>query len=465
MRKTKFSTNIEEIAMKNQLELPSLYFFKDNCLDFEKVHHQTCLGINKVFKRLNIRASAVFIGSSLNFMKFRMSVMDDEDFPILSDYVEEFANSLGVPAVRCYDLDILEVPYDQKLRKIPNFSALDLKKLKSSSMKLPILLGMESETSYLARDLTKFPHLLIGGMTGSGKSNCINSMVLSLLLNFKPDELKLILINPKVMELSIYSDLPHLLYPVITDKRYVNPALTWCVDEMERRYKLLSENRVRNITQYNNKVELSDKLPYIVVVVDEFADMLSSHKKQFQELVCRLCQKARATGIHLIMATQLPTPDIITGIIKANIPSRIAFTVTTKLESRTILDNEGAEYLIGQGDFLFLSCNTNVRLQTPLVKDEDIEKIVKYWRNQSQPSYIKISEYEKSEEKIELSDNELDPLFDEVIKFMRQTNLLHISAIHRHFKIGFNRAAVIMDQLERKGVVSETDNIGKRYLL
>ncbi|HDR1013101.1 TPA: cell division protein FtsK [Pasteurella multocida] len=452
--------------MKNHLELPSLYFFKDNHLDFEKVHNQTRLSIDEAFAKLNISASVVFLGSSLGFMKFRMSVMEDEDFPILSDYTEELSKILGV-TVRCYDLDILEVPYNRVLRTIPSFSALDLTKLRNSSMTLPILLGMESETNYIVEDLTKFPHLLMGGMIGSGKSNCINSMILSLLLNFKPDELKLMLINPQVMELSIYNSLPHLLVPIITEQQHINSALAWCVDEMARRYQLLSKARVRNIMQYNDKVEIDEKLPYIVVMIDEFADLMrSAHKSQFHESVCRLCQKSRAVGIHLITATQYPVPDVISGVMKANMPSRIAFTVTTKLESRIILDNEGAECLIGQGDFLFRGWNTNelIRLQTPFIEDEDIEKIVKYWRDRSQLSYIEIPEYEKSEEKIELPDNELDPLFDEAIKFMRETNLLNISAIQQHFKIGFHRATTIMDQLEQKGIVFTMDN-GRRYLL
>ncbi|OOF45820.1 hypothetical protein BKK52_11955 [Rodentibacter trehalosifermentans] len=453
----------------NQINVPSLYFFKENYLDFENAHHQMLIDINNAFRKLNIPGLVEFIGASLSFMKFKVVAIENEDFPILNYYFEgeveeELAKILRVPTIRYYDFSILEVPYRKELRTIPNFSKVDFAKLKNSTVTLPVLSGMISETNYIVSDLAKFPHLLIGGATRSGKSNWIHSMILSLLLNFKPDELKLMLIDNKGVEFSPYNDIPHLLSPVITTNDNTIDALSWCVNEMERRYILLVKKSVRDITGYNEKVDNKDRLPYIVVVIDEFADvMLSKYRQKIEESIVRLAQKSRAVGIHLVIATQNTSTDIITPLIIANIPSRIAFSMSSEVDSKAVLGYSGAEALIDRGDFLLTDLRTGepTHLQAPFVKDEDIEQITKYWRKQGEPNYIEIPKYQESVN----SDDELDPLFDEVVQYIRETKSCSVSKIQRRFKIiGFSRAARILAQLEQKQIVSPPLN-GKRYLL
>ncbi|HDR0672436.1 TPA: DNA translocase FtsK [Pasteurella multocida] len=373
---------------------------------------------------------------------------------------------------------------------------LDSDVFRQSNSLLSMALGKDISGKPVVVDLAKMPHLLVAGSTGSGKSVGVNTMILSLLFRVKPEEVKFIMIDPKVVELSIYDGIPHLLTEVVTDMKKAANALRWCVDEMERRYQLLSALRVRNIEGYNEKIEeyeamnmpipnpiwrpgdtmdtlppALEKLSYIVVIVDEFADLMMVAGKQVEELIARLAQKARAIGIHLILATQRPSVDVITGLIKANIPSRIAFTVASKIDSRTILDQVGAEALLGRGDMLYSGAGSSdlVRVHGAFMSDDEVARVVDDWKARGKPNYIEgildSGEDEATESNGANSDaGELDDLFDEVVEFVTSTGTTSTSYIQRKFRVGFNRAARIMDQLEEQGIVSAMQN-GKREVL
>ncbi|MEX4204968.1 DNA translocase FtsK 4TM domain-containing protein [Haemophilus influenzae] len=378
---------------------------------------------------------------------------------------------------------------------VPLRDVLDSNEFCDSKATLPIALGKDISGKPVIVDLAKMPHLLVAGSTGSGKSVGVNTMILSLLYRVQPEDVKFIMIDPKVVELSVYNDIPHLLTPVVTDMKKAANALRWCVDEMERRYQLLSALRVRNIEGFNEKINEYEamgmpvpnpiwrqgdtmdamppalkKLSYIVVIVDEFADLMMVAGKQIEELIARLAQKARAIGIHLILATQRPSVDVITGLIKANIPSRIAFTVASKIDSRTILDQGGAEALLGRGDMLYSGQGSSdlIRVHGAYMSDDEVINIADDWRARGKPDYIDgILESVDDEDNVEKgisSGGELDPLFDEVMDFVTNTGTTSVSSIQRKFSVGFNRAARIMDQMEEQGIVSPMQN-GKREIL
>ena len=388
----------------------------------------------------------------------------------------------------------IETPNDHR-QMVPLRDVLDSDEFRNAKALLSMALGKDISGKPMIVDLAKMPHLLVAGTTGSGKSVGVNTMILSLLYRVKPEEVKFIMIDPKVVELSIYNDIPHLLTEVVTDMKKAANALRWCVDEMERRYQLLSALRVRNIEGFNEKIDEYDalkmpipnplwrpgdsmdelpppleKLSYIVVVVDEFADLMMVAGKQVEELIARLAQKARAVGIHLILATQRPSVDVITGLIKANVPSRIAFTVATKIDSRTILDAGGAESLLGKGDMLYSAQGSTelVRIHGAFMTDEEVGRVVDDWKARGKPNYIDGildgNEDEDALERLGDSSGETDELFDEVVEFVVSTGTTSISAIQRRFRVGFNRAANIMDQLEEQGIVSPLQN-GKREIL
>ena len=388
----------------------------------------------------------------------------------------------------------IETPNDHR-QMVPLRDVLDSDEFRNAKALLSMALGKDISGKPMIVDLAKMPHLLVAGTTGSGKSVGVNTMILSLLYRVKPEEVKFIMIDPKVVELSIYNDIPHLLTEVVTDMKKAANALRWCVDEMERRYQLLSALRVRNIEGFNEKIDEYDalkmpipnplwrpgdsmdqlpppleKLSYIVVVVDEFADLMMVAGKQVEELIARLAQKARAVGIHLIVATQRPSVDVITGLIKANVPSRIAFTVATKIDSRTILDAGGAESLLGKGDMLYSPQGSTelVRIHGAFMTDEEVGRVVDDWKARGKPNYIDGildgNEDEDALERLGDSSGETDELFDEVVEFVVSTGTTSISAIQRRFRVGFNRAANIMDQLEEQGIVSPLQN-GKREIL
>ncbi|WP_317633810.1 DNA translocase FtsK [Perspicuibacillus lycopersici] len=329
---------------------------------------------------------------------------------------------------------------------------------------LTVALGLDIAGKPVITDLKKMPHGLIAGATGSGKSVCINTFIVSLLYKARPDEVKLLLIDPKMVELAPYNDIPHLISPVITDVKAATASLKWAVEEMERRYELFAAAGVREIGKYNEKdVEGKHQLPYIVIIIDELADLMMVAPADVEEAICRIAQKARACGIHLLIATQRPSVDVITGLIKANVPTRIAFSVSSQIDSRTIIDISGAERLLGKGDMLFLDNGTSkpTRLQGPFISDEEIEKVVEHVRGQGKPQYL----FEQ-EELIKKSDfSETDELLLEACEFAFQQGNISTSSLQRHFRIGYNRAARLIELMEDKGMITESKGSKPRDVL
>ncbi|AHG73386.1 DNA translocase FtsK [Mannheimia sp. USDA-ARS-USMARC-1261] len=372
---------------------------------------------------------------------------------------------------------------------------LDSDEFRHTTATLPMALGKDISGNPVVVDMAKMPHLLVAGQTGGGKSVGVNTMILSLLFKLTPEQVRFIMIDPKVVELSIYNDIPHLLTPVVTDMKKAANALRWAVEEMERRYILVSHLQVRNIEGYNAKIDQAaamnlpipdptwrpgdsmdslppplQKLSYIVLIVDEFADLMMSAGKEVEEYIMRIAQKARAVGIHLILATQRPSTDVITGVIKANIPSRIAFTVASQIDSRTILDSGGAEALLGRGDMLYSGAGSPdiIRVHGAFMKDEEVQRVADNWRARGKPNYLDSIVESKSDDNDTKNDNaggDLDPLFDEVVEYTIETGSVSISNIQRRFSLGFNRAGRIVDQMEAQGIVSEPGKGGKREVL
>ncbi len=337
---------------------------------------------------------------------------------------------------------------------------------KKREIKLPIALGKSISGKPIVGDLFSMPHLLIAGTTGSGKSVCINTIILSLLYRHTPDKCKFILIDPKMLELSTYEGIPHLLCPVITEAKKAASVLGWVVKEMESRYRLMTKEGVRNIDGYNAKHKLP--MPYIVVVVDEMSDLMLVAGKEIENYIQKLSQMARAAGIHIIMATQRPSVDVITGTIKANFPTRISFQVTSKIDSRTILGEQGAEQLLGKGDMLYMSsANRIVRIHAPFVSDNEIEKINNFLRSQAEPDYVdEILNY-ADEKEIGVSDNQgdKDELYQQALEIIRSEGKASTSFLQRKLQIGYNRAARIIDMMEADGIVSKANHVGKRDVL
>jgi S-DNA-T family DNA segregation ATPase FtsK/SpoIIIE len=392
-----------------------------------------------------------------------------------------------------------------------NFMALELPNAKRQSIKLSEILGSQAYNEAKSQlsmglgkdivgnpvvaDLAKMPHVLVAGTTGSGKSVGINAMILSLLYKAEARDVRLLMIDPKMLEMSVYEGIPHLLAPVVTDMKQAANGLTWCVAEMERRYRLLSKMGVRNLAGYNHKIDEAkakgelipnpfsltpespeplERLPYIVVVIDELADLMMVVGKKIEELIARLAQKARAAGIHLILATQRPSVDVITGLIKANIPTRIAFQVSSKIDSRTILDQMGAEALLGMGDMLYMPPGTGlpVRVHGAFVSDEEVHRVVDHLKEQGEPNYIEgILEGGVAEEGGEAGavagegGGESDALYDQAVQVVLKNRRASISLVQRHLRIGYNRAARLLEQMEQSGVVSSMQSNGNRDIL
>ena len=338
---------------------------------------------------------------------------------------------------------------------------------KKKEIKLPIALGKNISGSPIIGDLTSMPHLLIAGTTGSGKSVCINTIILSLLYKHSPEKCKFILIDPKMLELSTYEGIPHLLCPVITEAKKAASVLGWVVKEMESRYRLMTKEGVRNIDGYNSKHKLP--MPYIVVVVDEMSDLMLVAGKEIENYIQKLSQMARAAGIHIIMATQRPSVDVITGTIKANFPTRISFQVTSKIDSRTILGEQGAEQLLGKGDMLYMSsANRIIRIHAPFVSDNEIEKINNFLRSQAEPDYVdEILNFADEKEINESSKNqgEKDELYQTAVEIIKTEGKASTSFLQRKLQIGYNRAARIIDMMEADGIVSKANHVGKRDVL
>lgn len=363
------------------------------------------------------------------------------------------------------------------------------------SSRLAMALGKDIAGQAVSADLAKMPHVLVAGTTGSGKSVAINAMILSVLYKATPKEARLIMVDPKMLELSVYEGIPHLLAPVVTDMKQAANALNWCVGEMEKRYRLMSKLGVRNLAGYNQKIrdaekageklpnpfsltpetpEPLDTMPMIVVVIDELADLMMVAGKKIEELIARLAQKARAAGIHLILATQRPSVDVITGLIKANIPTRIAFQVSSKIDSRTILDQMGAEALLGQGDMLYLPPGTGypLRVHGAFVADEEVHQVVEFLKTTGAPDYIEgiltggtETEGSEGESGIGNNDAEADPLYDDAVAIVLKTRKASISSVQRHLRIGYNRAARLIEQMESSGIVSAMETNGNRSVL
>ena len=359
----------------------------------------------------------------------------------------------------------IEIPNEMRenvtLREIISYD-----KFQKKDIRLPIALGKSISGTPIVGDLTSMPHLLIAGTTGSGKSVCINTIIVSLLYKLSPDLCKFILIDPKMLELSTYEGIPHLLTPVITDAKKATSALSWTVKEMNNRYKLMSKVGVRNIDGYNAKHKL--KMPYIVVVVDEMSDLMLVAGKEIENYIQKLSQMARAAGIHIIMATQRPSVDVITGTIKANFPTRISFQVSSKIDSRTILGEQGAEQLLGKGDMLFMSsANRIVRIHGPYVSESEIEKIANSLRAQGEPDYMEeITSQEITENSLAgVNEGDEDELFNQAVEIIKTEGKASTSFLQRKLQIGYNRAARIIDMMEEKGIVSKANHVGKREVL
>jgi S-DNA-T family DNA segregation ATPase FtsK/SpoIIIE len=397
------------------------------------------------------------------------------------------ANSVRIAIIPGRDVIGLEYP-NQKRQTVFIRNLLEAHHFKNKSLNLPLILGDSINGSPIIADLSTMPHLLIAGTTGSGKSVSVNAMILSLLYGLSPDECKFIMIDPKMLELSIYQDIPHLLTPVVTDPKQALQALKWAVREMENRYRLMSLLGVRNIKGFNEKIqnekeieEIKQKLeeqgdydtsfsslPYIVVVIDEMADLMLTSGKDVESAVQRLAQMARASGIHLIMATQRPSVDVITGTIKANFPTRISFQVSSPIDSRTILGTQGAEQLLGKGDMLYMPGVGRIqRVHGPFVSDKEVEDVVTHLKSLGSPNYIESIFIEDSQDPAAgiSSEENKDALYNEVINIMKQDGKFSISYIQRKLQIGYNRAARIIEQLEDDGVISKPNSLGKRELL
>jgi S-DNA-T family DNA segregation ATPase FtsK/SpoIIIE len=343
------------------------------------------------------------------------------------------------------------------------------KEFNNKDIKIPITLGKSISGFPIVGDLVSMPHLLIAGTTGSGKSVCINTLILSILYRHKPDDCKLIMIDPKMLELSIYQGIPHLLTPVITEPKKATTALKWVVKEMEKRYREMTEIGVRNISGFNDKAssESKKKMPYIVVIVDEMADLMMIAGKEIENYIQRLAQMARAAGIHIVMATQRPSVDVITGTIKANFPTRISFQVTSKIDSRTILGEQGAELLLGNGDMLFMSSASRIiRIHGPYVSEKEIERVSTFLRLQGSPIYIeevtRIEEQENDE--VVLNSEGKDELYNKAVEIIKTEGKASTSFLQRKLGIGYNRAARIIDQMEEEKIISPANHVGKREI-
>jgi DNA segregation ATPase FtsK/SpoIIIE, S-DNA-T family len=393
----------------------------------------------------------------------------------------------------------IEIP-NQHREMVRLSQVLDSDAYRRDDSPLTLALGHDISGEAVCTNLAKMPHLLVAGTTGSGKSVGVNSMLISMLYKAKPDALKLILVDPKMLELSVYEGIPHLLAPVVTDMKDAANALRWCVGEMERRYRLMAELGVRNLDGFNLKIrehqaagtplldplfkpegwDVNEKapelstLPFIVVVIDEFADMMMIVGKKVDQLIARLAQKARAAGIHLILATQRPSVDVITGLIKANVPSRISFQVSSKIDSRTVLDQGGAEQLLGHGDMLYLPAGkpVPVRVHGAFVDDHEVHHVVEFWKQQGAPQYedaiLKGNQSDDGSSAGGFSDDdehESDALYDEAVAFVTESRRASISAVQRKLKIGYNRAARMIEAMEAAGVVSEMGHNGAREVL
>ncbi len=472
----------------------------------EETLHAQALEVEQRLADFGIAATVTAIRPGPVVTRFEIDLAAGTKVSKVSNLAKDLARSLSVMSVRVVEVIPgksvigLELPNPNR-QMVALREVLESKTYAAAGSKLSIALGKDIAGNAVVVDLAKMPHLLVAGTTGSGKSVSLNAMLLSLVYKSTPEQMRLILIDPKMLELAIYEGIPHLLTPVVTDMRDAAKALRWCVAEMERRYHLMASLGVRNLAGFNGKILDAQKrgkplldptmngkqgmpavalepMPQIVVLADEFADMMVVVGKKVETLIARLAQKARAAGIHLILATQRPSVDVITGLIKANIPTRIAFQVSSKIDSRTILDQQGAEQLLGNGDMLYLAPGTGVpvRVHGAYVSDEDVHKVVDYLRSQSAPSYSDEILTESSDisgnpppgdwvNSVEMECGEKDELYDQAAEMVLESRRVSVSSIQRRFKIGYNRAARIVDAMEEAGLVSAMESNGSRDVL
>ncbi|RUO77476.1 DNA translocase FtsK [Idiomarina seosinensis] len=460
--------------------------------------------VETVLKDFGVDVTVAHVQPGPVITRFELDLAPGVKVSKISNLAKDIARTLSAVAVRVVEVIPgksyvgLELP--NKHREVVQLSeVINCDAFQNSQSPLTMILGKNIAGNPVVVDLAKMPHLLVAGTTGSGKSVGVNVMILSLLYKSTPEDVRLIMIDPKMLELSVYEGIPHLLTEVVTDMKDAANSLRWCVGEMERRYKLMSALGVRNLKGYNAKVAAAkeqgkplrdpiwkpgdsmdelppelEKLPNIVVVIDEFADMMMIVGKKVEELIARIAQKARAAGIHLILATQRPSVDVITGLIKANIPTRIAFQVSSKVDSRTILDQPGADQLLGQGDMLYLppGSGSPVRVHGAFVDDHEVHAVVADWKKRGSPNYLEeILSGDQGDEALlpgeqnEDDDAESDPLYDDAVAFVTETQRVSVSSVQRKFRIGYNRAARIVEQMETSGVVSRAGNNGQRDVI
>ncbi|WP_027409617.1 DNA translocase FtsK [Anoxybacteroides tepidamans] len=429
--------------------------------------------LNETFKNFNVGAKVVHVTQGPTVTRFEVQPAPGVKVNKITSLSDDIKLSLAAKDIR------IEAPIPGKSTigiEVPNAKSrpvfireiLQSEEFRASTSPLTVALGLDLSGAPIVTDLKKMPHGLIAGATGSGKSVCINAMLVSLLYKAAPHEVKLLLIDPKMVELAPYNHIPHLVSPVITDVKAATGALKWAVEEMERRYELFAHAGVRDIQKYNELVKKEETpehyLPYIVIVIDELADLMMVAPADVEEAICRIAQKARACGIHLIVATQRPSVDVITGLIKANIPTRIAFSVSSQIDSRTIIDTNGAEKLLGRGDMLFLENGTSktVRIQGNFVSDEEIERVVTHVKAQMSPSYL--FEQDDFLKQSPLS-NDGDELFYEACEFVVQQGGASTSSLQRRFRIGYNRAARLIEMMEEQGIISEARGSKPRDVL
>ncbi|WP_281557418.1 DNA translocase FtsK [Thalassomonas sp. RHCl1] len=451
---------------------------------------------------IQVQVVSVFPGPVIT--RFELDLAPGVKVSKISNLSKDLARALSAISVRVVEVipgkSVIGLELPNKFREIVRLSeVISCDAFANSTSPLTMVLGKDIAGDPIVVDLGKMPHLLVAGTTGSGKSVGVNTMIVSLLYKSTPEDVRLIMIDPKMLELSVYEGIPHLLAEVVTDMKEAANALRWCVGEMERRYKLMSAVGVRNLKGYNQKVLKAiedgsplvdplwkpgdsmetmppqlEKLPSIVVIVDEFADMMMIVGKKVEELIARIAQKARAAGIHLVLATQRPSVDVITGLIKANIPTRMAFQVSSRIDSRTILDQQGAEQLLGQGDMLYLPPGSGVptRVHGAFVDDHEVHAVVKDWQSRGEPNYLDEILSGDSEQEVLLpgeqsegEESELDALYDEALAFVTETRRVSISSVQRKFRIGYNRAARIVEEMEMQGVVSTPGHNGAREVL
>ncbi|MDI3324932.1 DNA translocase FtsK 4TM domain-containing protein [Pontibacterium granulatum] len=470
----------------------------------EQLEHMSRL-LEAKLKDFNVVAEVVEVNPGPVITRFEIQPAPGVKASKITNLAKDLARSMAVSSVRVVEVIAgksvmgIEIPNEER-QTVSLSEVLNSKPYLEASSKLTLGLGNDIAGNPVVANLAKMPHLLVAGTTGSGKSVGVNAMLLSLLFKATPDEVRLMMVDPKMLELSIYDGIPHLLTPVITDMKDAAAGLRWCVGEMEERYRLMAKMGVRNIAGFNDKIEKARKegnpltdplwnpeeygmpadspapelkpLPYIVVVVDEFADMMMIVGKKVEELIARIAQKARAAGIHLILATQRPSVDVITGLIKANIPTRIAFQVSSKIDSRTILDQAGAEHLLGWGDMLYLPAGTSIpnRVHGAFVSDDEVHRVVEAWKKVGPPNFVdEILNADSGDSVITgsggLFDDEQDPLYDEAVAFVTETRKASISSVQRKLKIGYNRSARMIEAMEAAGVVSSAGSNGQREVL